>query len=210
MIAHALDILRNELAANLATYPASNGGFSVALENIAQYNPATVDPNEPWDIVLSLVNLKEESSLKNVPHYVRNDVTAKVTYENPPVFVNQMLMFTVVRANYPLALTALSRIIRFFQSKRVFTQDNVAPASLAGTTILEEDQLEDFTLIMDLYSPSLEEVNHLWGTLGGKQYPFVLYSLRLTGLKYRTVLSESGMITEVVNDFYHKNPNETN
>lgn len=209
MIAHALDILRNELAANLATYPASNGGFSIALKNVAQYNPAVMDPEDPWDIVLTLVNLKEETSLKNIPHYVRNDVTSKVTYENPPVFINQLLLFSVVRANYPLALTALSRIIRFFQSKRVFTQDNVAPASLISTTILEEDQLETFDLIMDLYSPTLEEVNHLWGTLGGKQYPFVMYSLRLTGLKYRAVLSESGMITEVVSDFYHKNPNGT-
>ena len=53
------------------------------------------------------------------------------------------------------------------------------------------DQLESFKLIFDLYSPTLEEVNHLWGTLGGRQYPFVLYVLRMLELKFRAVQSES-------------------
>ena len=67
------------------------------------------------------------------------------------------------------------------------------------------DQLETFKLIFDLYSPTMEEVNHLWGTLGGKQYPFVLYMLRMLELRFKAVQSESGLITEVISDFYHKN-----
>jgi hypothetical protein len=50
----------------------------------------------------------------------------------------------------------------------------------------------------------MEEVNHLWGTLGGRQYPFVLYMLRMLDLKFKAVQSESGLITQVVSDFYHK------
>ena len=66
------------------------------------------------------------------------------------------------------------------------------------------DQLEEFKLIFDLYSPTMEEVNHLWGTLGGKQYPFVLYVLRMLDLKFKAVQSESGLITEVTTDVVHK------
>jgi hypothetical protein len=51
----------------------------------------------------------------------------------------------------------------------------------------------------------MEEVNHMWGTLGGKQYPFVLYSLRLLELKFKAALGEGGLITEVVSDFYQRN-----
>jgi hypothetical protein len=51
----------------------------------------------------------------------------------------------------------------------------------------------------------MEEVNHLWGTLGGKQYPFVLYLLRMLDLKFQAVQSEGNLITEVVADFSHKN-----
>ena len=51
----------------------------------------------------------------------------------------------------------------------------------------------------------MEEVNHLWGTLGGKQYPFVLYTLRLLELKFKAAQGEAGLITAVINDFSHKN-----
>ena len=61
-----------------------------------------------------------------------------------------------------------------------------------------------FKLIFDLYSPSLEETNHLWGTLGGKQYPFVLYVMRMLDLRFQAAPRESGLITEVVSTFTHK------
>jgi hypothetical protein len=63
--------------------------------------------------------------------------------------------------------------------------------------------LSEFKLIFDLYSPSLEEVNHMWGTLGGKQYPFALFNMRLLDLKFRAVTAESGLITEVQTDLTH-------
>ena len=66
------------------------------------------------------------------------------------------------------------------------------------------DKLESFKLIFDLYSPTLEEVNHLWGTLGGKQYPSVLYKLRMLELQFKAVQSEGGLITEVLSDFHTK------
>jgi hypothetical protein len=43
-------------------------------------------------------------------------------------------------------------------------------------------------------------VNHLWGTLGGKQYPFVLYTLRLLEMKFRATQAEAGLITELAGD----------
>jgi hypothetical protein len=102
-------------------------------------------------------------------------------------------------------LLALSRVIRFFQFRNVFTQDNVAPSSIdQGTPSNALDQLSSFKLIFDLYSPTMEEINHLWGTLGGKQYPFVLYTMRLLDLQFKAIQSENSVITEIVRDFYHK------
>lgn len=205
MISHALDIIQKELQANLDSYPAAaNSGFTSAVSNIAiiSASPAP-EPNNQTDIVLTLVNIREDKSLKNVPTYVRNDVTMKASYENPPVYANFLLLFSVIHSNYLPGLSALSRVIRFFQYKNVFTQDNVAPASLNGM-IQEEDRLEEFKLILDLYSPTLEEVNHLWGTLGGKQHPFVLYTLRMLDLKFKGQVQEGPLITEVFSEFRHK------
>jgi hypothetical protein len=157
-------------------------------------------------LYLSMVNLKEEKTLKNLPNYARNDATLKVSYENSPVFLNVQILVTATHTDYTNALTALSRVIRFFQFRNVFTQDNVAPASITTSSVPIKpiDQMEEFKLIFDLYSPTMEEVNHLWGTLGGKQYPFVLYLLRMLDLKFKAVQSEAGLITEVISDFSHQ------
>lgn len=206
MISHALTIVVNELNKHLSdVYGATSP--QVGLANIAEGFSGSGGGGVPRDMLyLSLVNMKEEKTLKNNPHYVRNDAALRVSYENPPVFLNFQVLVTAAHTDYTNALTTLSRAIRFFQSKHVFTQDDVDPASLATsrTPINPLDRLETFKLIFDLYSPTMEEVNHLWGTLGGKQYPFVLYLLRMLDLKFHAVQSESGLITEVVSGFTHK------
>jgi hypothetical protein len=209
MLSHALTIVTNELEKHLTdTYGPGAVTPQVRLGNIAEgvgggANPGTV----PRDILdFSMVNIREEKTLKNVPNMVRNDATLRVVYENPPLYLNFHILVVATHSSYANALLMLSRAIKFFQFSNVFDQNSVTPASLTtnapGNPL---DQLETFKLIFDLYSPTMEEVNHLWGTLGGKQYPFALYTLRLLELKFKAVQAEAGLITEVVNDFRHKN-----
>jgi hypothetical protein len=212
MISHALTIIANELQAHLrSAYAPSNPTEKlVYLGNIAE-GVGTV--GIPRGIInFSVVNIKEEKTLKNLPHYVRNDATLTTRYENPPIFLNFQILITATHAQekYSDALLALSRVIRFFQFKNVFTQDNVAPSSIdqgAPSNVL--DQLASFKLIFDLYSPTMEEINHLWGTLGGKQYPFVLYTMRLLDLQFKAIQSERAVVSEIVSDFRHKNTGAT-
>lgn len=207
MIAHALTIVMNEINAHLAD---AYGSVlpQVGLGNMTEGFSANGSGSglQRNLLYLSMVNIKEEKTLKNLPNYVRNDVMLKVSYENSPVFLNLQILITATHTDYTNALTALSRVIRFFQFKNVLTQDNVAPASITTSSVPIKpiDQLEAFKLIFDLYSPTMEEVNHLWGTLGGKQYPFVMYLLRMLDLKFHAVQSEAGLITEVISDFSHK------
>jgi hypothetical protein len=201
MISHALTIVRNELNSHLAVYGQANG---VGLGNLSEgfvNGPGGVARDM---LIFSVVNTMEEKTLKNLPHYVRNDVTLSATYENPPTFLNFLILVTATHANYADALLVLSRAIRFFQFRNVFTQDNVAPASITTNAPPNTlDRLQGFKLIFDLYSASIEEVNNLWGTLGGRQYPFVLYTLRMLDLQFSAVQSESGLITEVISEFSH-------
>jgi len=202
MISHALTIVMNELDQHLAdTY---QSGSQVVLGNLAE--GVGVTSGVPRDMLcLSMVNIKEEKALKNLPNYVRNDATLKVVYENAPVFLNCQVLMVATHSNYTNALLMISRAISFFQYKNVFTQDNVLPLSITKNAPSKPiDQLETFKLIFDLYSPTMEEVNHLWGTLGGKQYPFVIYMMRLLELKFKAAQGEGGLITEVISDFYHK------
>jgi hypothetical protein len=206
MLSHALTIVVNELTEHLKRYNDAQPP-QVGVGNLAE-GVGNVGANVPRDrLNLSVVNLKEEKALKNVPAYVRNDVTLKATYENPPAFLNFLILATATHANYSDGLLVLSRAIRFFQSQSVFTQDNVLPNSITMNGPANPlDRLSEFKLIFDLYSPSMEEVNYLWGTLGGKQYPSVLYVMRMLDLKFSAVQSESGLITDVITDYYHKSP----
>jgi len=207
MISHALTIVINELNTHLAN---SYGAITPQAElgNLAEgFATSSGNGGLARDLLyLSMVNISEEKTLMNLPNYVRNDTTLRVTYKNPPVFLNLQILIVATHVNYGDALLVLSRAIRFFQSHDVFTQDSVAPASITTNQPINLlDRLESFKLIFDLYSPTMEEVNHLWGTLGGKQYPFVLYVLRLLDLQFQAVQSESGLITNVISEFYHKN-----
>jgi len=205
MLTHALTIVLNELDSHLTgTYGAPAVTPQVRLGNVAEgvgSNPTNAGAVPRDVLALSIVNLNQEKTLKNISNRTRNDVTLRVFYENPPVFLNLHILIVATHSNYTNALLMLSRAIRFFQFRNVFDQDSVAPASLTTNAPSNAlDTLETFKLIFDLYSPTLEEVNHMWGTLGGKQYPFVLYTLRLLELKFKAIQAEAGLISEVNHD----------
>lgn len=210
MISHALTIVINELKKHLEdVYAIPVSADDVQAGNMAEGIAATASTAGVArdKLIFSVVNIKEEKALKNLPNYVRNDITLRATYENPPVYLNFSVLITATHSNYMNAMLMLSRCIRFFQSRSVFTHNDVHPSSITiGSPANILDKLETFRIVYDLYSPSMEEVNHMWGTLGGKQFPFVMYTMRMLDLKFRAVYNESALITEVVNEFSHKKP----
>lgn len=205
MIIHALQIIRQELDAFLNSMGA-NGNDDVQLGNISQLDiPEQGEAsNLKNKIVISLINIREEKALKNAPFARRNDVTLKTEYFNPPVFLNLYLLISACQNNYTNALIYLSRIAAFFQSKNVFTHQNTIPVT-DTTLVPETEKMEEFKLIVDLYSPSFEELNHIWGTLGGKQLPAMMYVARLVEVKTAKVDAVGGLIREVSMNFHGKN-----
>lgn len=203
MIAHALQIVANELDRHIDAYGVA--GSHVELGNVAEIVSGAGKNGAREKLVLSLINVQEERTLKNVPAYVRDDVALRVRYENPPAFLNLAVLVTAPNTNYGMALVALSRAIMFFQHRSVFTQDTVDPTSITDSRPVNElDQLDAFKLIFTLWSPTLEELNDMWGMLGGRQYPFVLYSVRMLELRFRATPRVGPLITQIVGDFAHK------
>lgn len=190
MILQVLKILSSELETFLDTFSGEAPDTNrVVVGNIAfhdedKYQPNSVDTSTDDKIVLTLVKVEEEPSLRNTPHYTRNIPDSTFEYHNPKVVVNLYVLFTCNSILYENAITYLSRVIRFFQSKNVFTQENTAPIT---TGINALDRFDNFKIMMDLHSPSVEESNHLWGMLGGKQLPSVMYKLRVLDLEFRSV-----------------------
>lgn len=145
-------------------------------------------------ILLTLVNIQEENTLKNLPAHRVDSFNKHTEYRNPTVNLNLYVLFSVTSNNYQNALLYLSRIISFFQGKRIFTNQNT-PIPTATPSI---EDMDTFRLILDLYSPNFEETNYLWGTLGGKQYPSALYKTRLVEIEREDLIKESRGIIKTI------------
>ena len=190
MIDAALQLLRDELASYLAPIDAA----TVVIDNIGLFEtPAgsTLTDN----IVITLVNVEEESTLKNQPTLKRPFINT-ATYENAPVYLNLYVLLTCNYSgtDYILALKRLSYVIRFLQSKNVFS----AASSVSGSSVnLDENDLVDLKFTMELYTLTFEQINHLWGSLGGRQMPFVMYKLRLVAITGRALVREVPLIEEI-------------
>ncbi|MES2922814.1 MAG: DUF4255 domain-containing protein [Verrucomicrobiota bacterium] len=187
MIHDALQLIANQLNAAL---PGTGGARSVILGNIAQVESETKD--ELKQVVLSLVNVEEESALKNGPHSRLKN--GQVIYENRPVCLHLYLLFSANNTDYGTALKRLESIIEFFQGRNVFTVRNSPELENLSRTA---EELASFRLTLELHSLSFEQINHLWGSLGGKQVPFILYRARLVSLSAREFRTAGPPIEEV-------------
>jgi len=189
MIDAAFALLNNQLAA----YIESMGGdrLDVIMANIAAIDAANSNVDLERKVILSLVNIEEEAALKNAGPLYRNVKT--LNYVNPPIYLNLYLLITAHYEKYEDALTRLSNVIQFFQGKNSFSLKNSPPNDM----LLNPDTYEDIQLHLEMFSLSFEQLNHLWGSLGGKQWPSVLYKVRLVKITENRITAQGPLIEEV-------------
>lgn len=191
MIYEVLQIVSDEVNNYLEELGLSR---SVELNNIALIDTNPDDSNSPMldSVILTLLNMKEENTMKNFPN--KNVLeNGKLEYRNELVNLNLYVLFCSNKTGYPLSLRYVSRIIEFFQGKRLFTHTN----SSYDRNNPSMTEVGDFRFTMELYTPSFEELNFIWGTLGGKQYPSALYRLSLIQLERNISAKESTAISGV-------------
>lgn len=188
MIFKSIEFLKEQLTVYTDGFPASDLP-GVVKPYIKAENLASIEEGELLNLnnlVITLVNINEDATLKNIPNY-QTDVEQTI-YKNPPVYLNLFLLFSACFKSYSNALLMLSRTIRFFQAKNTFTHKN---------SITQVKDMDSFHLVMDLYSPSFEQVNYIWSTLGGKQRPFVMYKLRMVEMKRESIDETRGIIKTI-------------
>jgi len=191
MIVEAITLLLTQLNDYIARADGAAGVPNQAVAgNIAQLDRQEVVAELENHIVLSLVNLEEEKALKN-GQTAFTISTGDVAYRNRPIHLNLFLLFTANYRNYVTALRRLAQVLTFFQGKQKFTAANSPGANLPQSGIVE------FSLLMDLISPSFEEVNHLWGFLGTKESPFALYRGRLVVVADQRPLETGARIQDI-------------
>jgi hypothetical protein len=191
MIDKALLLLKDELYSYIHLRDAS---VNVIIDNIALFETQNGDTLTN-NIVITLVNIEQEATLKNQPALKRPFVSSAI-YKNAPVYLNLYVLLTCNYSgnDYILALKRLSYIIQFLQSKNFFS----SASSVSGGGIdLSADDVSDLKFTLELYTMTFEQINHLWGSLGGRQMPFAMYKLRLVSISDHAVVREVPLIEEI-------------
>jgi Pvc16 N-terminal domain len=180
MINEAIEYIRREIRVVLGV-----DDTEVIAGNVHELK----DSNNIRGLYLSLVNLEEESTLKNNNHYLRQN--NDVRYQQPAIYLNLFLLFSFNFENYGTSLLRLSQVIELFQSKPVFIAENETVNNPFPSTLEK--------LIFDFYNLNFEQLNHLWGILGGTYFPSVLYKVRLVKIQRDESIEAPEIITIQVN-----------
>lgn len=127
----------------------------------------------PFDSLgMALVGIEEEKTNKSREFYRRgpNDEYLK---SNPEIYLNLLILIAAnFDGQYKEALKFMGHIITFFQGKNVFDHQN-APSL--------DDGIEK--LVVELMPMTFEQNNHLWGFLGAKHLPSVVYKVRMIAIR---------------------------
>ncbi|MCC9018716.1 MULTISPECIES: DUF4255 domain-containing protein [Flavobacterium] len=166
---------------------------TVVPENIAflESQNETVSGNLEDKVALTLINLDEEATLKNFPnHIVQGN---KTIYKNSVINLNLYLLFSANRTIYINSLNDISKIITFFQGKKLFTQSD----TIYNRNNVAMANIDNFRFTVELYTPTFEELNYIWGTLGGKQLPSALYKVSMIQIERNIAQSEGPLISRI-------------
>lgn len=167
MIDKALEVLKNSAKDYLLGLPNPVSGS----EDPIKLSPVLNDKNETQkqenSLLMSLINIEEERVVKSQKATMEVNGN-RIAYINPPIKLNLFVLISANFTTYESGLEYLSGVIKYFQSKSVFNHDNTPSL---------DSSIEK--LIIELYSLSFEQQNHLWGALGAKYVPSVVYKVRM-------------------------------
>lgn len=201
MIQQILQLLQGNLSAYIQHINPGAADPPIVFGNIGMANVLGGDETYmDGRVVISVVNIMEEATLKNTSGYQRRNNGFEIN--NPPTFLNLYLLFTCLFSNqsgannrgggYLNEILRISQVIEFFQTQSVFTlQQNPTNANLNP-----QDWI-DVRINMELYSMTFEQVNHLWGSLGGKQIPFVMYKASIVPIQGQRITGRGSYLQDI-------------
>lgn len=184
MIDKALETLANEISSYLERLPDLNitSQETVHLVGIVEADGTLAIPGD--SLGLCLVNIEEERVTKAQKTAVKAP-SGLITHINPELKLNLYILVAANFSLYKTGLEFLSGAIRFFQSKNVFTPENTPSLD---PTIQK--------LIVEMHTLNFEQQNHLWGSLGAKYIPSVMYKARMITIQEAQATDEQPPIKE--------------
>lgn len=154
MIHEVIPVIASELNDFLESH-FDTGEDKVVISNLVNQD-GTIAIQDENKVVVSLINIER-------------DGTNQRGGGKASVHINIYLIFTAYfnSSNYLEALKFMSGVIAFFQSKNIFTPAN--SPMLSG----DVDRI-----VAEMVNIDFKELSNLWGAVGGKYLPSVVYRFR--------------------------------
>jgi hypothetical protein len=120
-------------------------------------------------VSILLVRIEEETLLRPPDLYARTSAAGARQKVDPEIRMNLYVMFVArFPDDYSQSLRFLSSVIGYFQSNRVFNQEN-SPELKDGIAHLS----------LELNTPTFSEQNEIWGSLRAAYQPCAMYKVRM-------------------------------
>jgi len=183
----------------------------INIANVATLNDGDEFLETKSSIVLSVVNIQEDKTLKNQSIYTAKKENKTVeTVAHPPQYLNVSLLFTSYskeQSKYLDGLEKLQNIIEYFQINNSFYYENTTKVLITYFTYKDLDEVEQknhskITLLS--VSLSMEQLNQMWSYLGSKYMPSVLFEMRVLPIQ-KNVIAIKKPIEEIEVGLWRKN-----
>lgn len=200
IIFQALEFIRLNLNSYIISQTDDSKEDDVKLGNIALLTDSLMGNSELHEsIYISLVNIHEESAFKNMPPVRTSEINSN--YREPPIYLNLFVLISSCYRDYKKSLEFLSYVIQYFHTNKIFSFSNKPVTEIVEVDSVSYTFIEgiknDLQLTFDLYSLTFEQLNYLWGSLGGRQVPFVLYKARVLEIDSKLQKKGGGYIEEI-------------
>ncbi len=125
-------------------------------------------------LCLFLVNLEEETQLRQADRYVHINVNGQKQPAKPPLRLIINILFAAkpsARADYETVIGYLSEVMRFFQANPVLD-----PAQFPN---MSKNGLENWKLIAEFKPLTHAQQNEIWSSLKSAYLPSVCYRIKM-------------------------------
>ena len=198
----------------LSTRILTDEGVEIDITNIATLNDGDQFLASASPIVLSIVNIEEDKTLRNQSVYLNKTTDFVERYEHPTKQLIVSLLFTSyshLTNKYLDGLDKLNNVIVFFQKNTSLYFKN-APLELIrykiyqSKTDVEQSQYSKITF--ETVSLSMDQVNQMWSYLGSRYMPSILVKMRLIEIQNEKDAPGDLLIKTVKIDVWENNKND--
>lgn len=183
---HMIDAAVGHIASELNQYIKRTFSLSedmVVISNLLELD-GSVSVQVNNKLAIFLVNVEKDSMPQQMGH-LNASGAVRSTVSGAPLYLNLYVMVAgnFSGSNYSEGLKFISTVVSYFQRQPMMDQHN--------TPALDK-RIEK--LMLDIENMSIQDLSSMWGMLGGKYLPSVLYKVRMVTFDAGDIQQQSHLL----------------